>query len=219
MTTYEQGEDMKRVYIVAGLSVLLLAGVNCTFADENVVPASDTQVTKVIKEDYTPQLLTKIKGQREVIYNSLGLTREQIKRIDELEVKRYAELEPLLKKLCYAKSNEKKVLANSSATEKEIKSAKKELNAVRCEIKKVSKRYDCELKKILTHDQWTKYLIIRKLKQKDLNNMNREKGATSPHKKSDLRPFGVPISQADYAQNLKKERCLFGKKGAEKVEK
>ena len=198
---------MKRGFLIIGLCVALSH--NAAFPAETVT--ATTQSATAVKEDYTPQLLTKIKGQREVIYNALGLTQAQLKSIDELETQRYADLEPLLKKLCCAKSEEKKLKENSATSDEEIKSAQKELNKVRKEIKKVTKSYDSKMKKILTHDQWTKYLIIRKLKQQDLNRLNTDNKTISPSKKSDLRPFGVPISQPEYAEQLKQERCWFGK--------
>ena len=210
MTTYKQGEFMKRGFLIIGLCIALTH--NGTFAEEmaTATPAV-TQSAVAVKEDYTPQLLTKIKGQREVIYNSLGLTQAQLKAINELETRRYTDLEPLLKKLCCAKNKEKKLSATPSASDEEIKSAQKELNKVRKDIKKVTNSYDSKMKKILTHDQWTKYLIIRKLKQQDLNKLNSDNKPVSPYKKSDLRPFGVPISQPEYAEQLKQERCWFGK--------
>lgn len=200
---------MKRGFIAIGLGLVLLGG--CAFASDEVTVADTVQTSKVVKGDYTPQLLSKIKGQREVIYNSLSLTQEQLKKLDELEAKRYTDLEPQLRILCCAKNKLKNLNENSSSTDKEITAAQKELDKVRKDIKKTSKKYDSQLKKILTHDQWTKYLIIRKLKQKDLSKLNDSNKSVSPYKKSDLRPFGVPVSQAEYAEQLKKERCIFSR--------
>lgn len=200
---------MKRGFLAIGLGMVLLSG--CAFSSGEISVSETVQTSKVVKGDYTPQLLSKIKGQREVIYNSLALTQEQLKKVDELEAKRYNDLEPKLRKLCCAKGKLKNLNENSSSTDKEIKAAQKELNKVRKDIKKTSKKYDSQLKKILTHDQWAKYLIIRKLKQKDLSKLNESNKSVSPYKKSDLRPFGVPVSQAEYAEQLKKERCIFSR--------
>ena len=80
--------------------------------------------------NYSYQLLTRIKKQREILYNALNLTQAQVKCKNEIDKKRYAELEPALEKLCREDKNVKD-LKKRCASKKEIRKQEKELNKAR----------------------------------------------------------------------------------------
>ena len=87
---------MKRSLIVLGLCAILTS--SAAFANyPEGCNGSDTRQYEVgapQNYNYSYQLLIRIKKQREILYNALNLTQEQVKCKNEIEKKRYAELEP-----------------------------------------------------------------------------------------------------------------------------
>lgn len=197
---------MKKRLILFGLCMLFVCPV---FAEEPASIESEVITTSVSKNDYTPQLLEKIKLQRNSIYNALNLSPCQLDKNKEIEAKRYAELEPQLTKFCKAKYKIKELTEKKCADKNLIKSANKELDVVKKDIKNLSNKYDKEFKKLLTSEQKAKYNMIRKLKRNDLKKA--EKIQQNGGKPSDLRPFGQPISQAAYTEKRKQENCIWNK--------
>lgn len=172
------------------------------YADNDDVSV-ETEVTTaaIAKGDFSPQLIDKIKAERNTIYNALNLTPEQIQKKDSIEKKRYEALEPELKKLCLSRQKLKDLETTKSADIKTVRKAQKEVYEARKDIKSLSNKYDKEFKKILTSEQRAKYSMIRKLKRADLKKLE-QKNSHKP----DLRPFGVPISQAEYAAQKKNHK-------------
>ena len=170
--------------------------------DEDVSIETEVTNSAIIKGDYTPQLIEKIKIERNTIYNALNLTADQIRKKDEIEVKRYQDLEPEIKKLCLTRQKIKDIATDKTCCKNDKIAAQKELESVKKSIKTISNRYDKEFKKILTSEQKSKYNMIRKLKRADLKKIEQK------HKDSALRPFGVPISQAEYTNQQKEKHKL-----------
>lgn len=193
---------MKRSFILAGLFVTL-----CTpsvYASECETPC---EVTIIEQHDYSSQLVDKIRMQRDTIYNALNLTPKQIKCKNEIEKKRYIELEPELKKLCIY--NKKLKDAKAKECKEDIKTIEKNLKATRKEIQKISAKYDRDFIGILNHEQRSKYKMIRTLKKRDLKKAQKVHKYGS--KQSDVKPFGVNMSQAEYTEKKKQESCLWNK--------
>lgn len=187
---------MKRVILLVILGVIMSCP--AVLAEEDVSVETEITTTAIVQGDYSSQLVDKIKAERNTIYNALNLTSEQIQKKDSIEKKRYEALEPELKKLCLSRKKLKELETTKSADVKTIKHAQKEVNEARRDIKSLSNKYDREFKKILTSEQKAKYNMIRKLKRADLRKLEHK----NSHK-PDLRPFGVPISQAEYAAQKK----------------
>ncbi|CCY23920.1 unknown [Brachyspira sp. CAG:484] len=201
---------MKRSLILLGLCAILTSQTafaeypeGCNGSDTRQYEVGTTQ-----NYNYSYQLLIRIKKQREILYNALNLTQEQVKCKNEIEKKRYAELEPALEKLCI-EDKKLKDLKKRCASKKTIRQQEKALNCARKNIQTISEKYDKELYKILTHDQRTKYSMIRKLKKDDLKKYRKiqEKG----RKPSDLRPFGEKILQPEYKQEQHAKNCFWHK--------
>ena len=185
---------MNKALFMVGLSVVLC--LNPAFAQEAL--KNDTISSAIEKEDYSPQLIEKIKTERNSIYNALNLTSEQIKKKDALEEKRYQELQPKLKEFCINRKNLKD-LETKKADTNAIKIAQNKLNSTKNEIKKISSKYDREFKKILTLEQKSKYNMVIKLKRADIKELEHKQ------KEIALRPFGVPITQAEYTKQQKEK--------------
>jgi len=194
---------MKKALILASLCLLVACPAGFT-AENEISPETEITSTAIHNGDYTPQLLEKIKAERNTIYNSLNMTPQQLVKKDAIDERRYGDLEPQIKKLCLSRKNLKDLQADKNSDKSKIKSTQKDIESARQEIKHISNKYDKEFKKILTSEQKSKYSLIRKLKRADLKKLEEK------HKKeSDLRPFGVPVSQAEYTEQQKKKHSLF----------
>ncbi len=190
---------MKKALLFAILCLLTTCPM--TFAVDDA-SAADTAVKSVISEgDFSPQIIEKIKAERNAMYNALNLTSEQIKQKDDIEVRRYIELAPALKKLCLDKKRLKELSGDKAEENEVIASVKKDITEARKEIRAISKKYDKEFKKILNREQKSKYSMMRKLKRAEYKKIKKQKRANK--NSSLLRPFGVPISQSDYTKSQK----------------
>ena len=110
-------------------------------------------------------------------------------------------MQPRLRQLCLDRKN-LTVLKTKKSDEKVLKTAQNKLDQTRSEIKKISNKYDHEFKKILNNEQTSKYNMIIKLRRADLKELEHKQ------KETDLRPFGVPISQAEYSKQQKDKHSL-----------
>ena len=192
---------MNNALFLVGLSLCMLMCTNPMFANDNTTVDNDTISSIVVKEDYSPQLIEKIKVERNSIYNALSLTPEQIKKKNDLDEKRYKELQPKLKQFCVER-RALKDLESKKADAKTIKTAQDKLDSTKNDIKKISSKYDKEFKKILTSEQKSKYNTIIKLTRADLKELEQRQ------KEMALKPFGVPVTQAQYTQQQKENHSL-----------
>lgn len=201
---------MKKRVLIAMVCLLMTAPV--VFAENEVSVETEVTSTAIIKNDFSSHLLEKIRMQRSTIYNALNLTPCQIKKIEEIDKKRYAQLEPELRKMSLAKCKIKNIAdcmekGQGNYTTQDVKAVKKEFDSAKDNIKNISNKYDKEMKKVLTSEQKSKYNMIRKLKRTDLKKLHKTQQNGS--KPSDLRPFGQPVSQAAYSEEMKKQRSLW----------
>lgn len=197
---------MKRALLVVILGLLVCSPAVYAAEEEMSI---ETEITShaIAVGDFSTQLVEKIKAERNTIYNALNLTPEQICKKDNIEKKRYAALEPELKNLCLSRKKLNDLKKEKCTDSKVYNAAQNEVNAARKEIKTISNKYDREFKKILTSEQKSKYNMIRKLKRADLKKLDQK---NNTHKAS-LRPFGVPVSQAEYTEQQKHNWCFFQK--------
>lgn len=193
---------MKRALLFSVLCIIMTCPM--TFADDNANATVENTLSSMISDgDFSPQLINKIKTERNAIYNALNLTTEQVRKKDDIESRRYKELAPALKKLCLDKKKLKELSGDKAEENAVIASVKKDLTEARKEIRAISKKYDKEFKKILNREQKSKYSMIRKLKRAEYKKMKKEKSRLG--RDSLLRPFGVPVTQADYTNNQNKK--------------
>ena len=190
---------MNKAFLLVGLCMVLC--INPIYAQEETLSDIEMKSSSVVKEDFSPQLIEKIKIERNSIYNSLNLTPDQIKKKDEIEQKRYDELQPKLRQLCLDRKNLKNTETKKS-DDKTLKIAQNKLRQTRIEIKKISNKYDHEFKKILNSEQTAKYNMIVKLKRADLKALEHKQKETA------LKPFGQAITQAEYTQKQKEKHSL-----------
>jgi len=203
---------MEKRILLIGLCLLMAAPVS--FAESDVSIETEIVSTAIVKDDFSFQLLEKIRMQRSTMYNALNLTPCQLKKIEEIDKKRYAELEPELRKMSIAKCKIKKMAdcmekGQGNYTTQDVKSVKKEFDAAGNNVKNISNKYDKEMKKVLTSEQRSKYSMVRKLKRADLKKA--QKIQKDGERQSDLRPFGKPVSQAAYSEEIKKQRSIWNK--------
>lgn len=204
---------MQKVLFLVGVCLLT----SCSFAiaqeqEANLPSENEMASTTIVKEDYSPQLIEKIKLQRETIYNALNLTPSQIQKKDEIDLRRYCALKEELKKMCVARRKVVGYASNQTAfTKSDVRAAKKEFDAAKRNVACISDKYDREFKKILNSEQKAKYSMIRKLKRSDLKKQQKIQSCQNRRNNSDLRPFGQPISQAAYTEQKKKENCIWNK--------
>lgn len=192
---------MNKALFLVGLSLCTVLCINPVFAQDNTTLDNSTISSAIVKEDYSPQLIEKIKVERNAIYNALNLTPEQIKKKNDLDEKRYKELQPKLKQFCVER-RALKDLESKKADAKTIKTAQDKLDSTKNDIKKISSKYDKEFKKILTSEQKSKYNTIIKLTRADLKELEQRQ------KEMALKPFGVPVTQAQYTQQQKENHSL-----------
>lgn len=198
----------KRVLCIC---LCLIMSAQAVSAGEETPVETEVVTTIINRDDYSFQLIEKIRMQRNTIYNSLNLTPSQIKKTAEIDKHRYAELEPELRKMCLARKKVKDLTdcmtrGDNCCTKGELKAAKKEFDTASDNIKCISNKYDKEFKEKLTSDQKSKYKMIRKLKKADLKKL--AKTCKNGQKPADLRPFGMPVSQAEYSEEMKKQNSF-----------
>lgn len=198
---------MRKVLLIAGVCLAVISPNMQAFAEDTENTPCEITVIEEQRYDYSAQLLEKIKLQRDSIYNALNLTPSQIKCKNEIDKKRYEELMPQLKKLCYL--NRKIEAAGQSGDIGKVKAIQNEYKPVKKCIRSISEKYDKEFMKILNSSQKEKYRMIRKLKRTDLK--KQQKIQQNGKKQSDLRPFGEKISQPAYTEKMKKENSLWNK--------
>ena len=181
---------IKKVFISV---ILVFAGINICQA-EMIMPSQsiENEVLEVERPSQAYNMMSRIKKDRNTIYNVLNLTPDQICKMTEIEQERYKEIIPVVECLMQKKS--------------EIKQLKDKLES---KIKKIGNKYDKQFEKILNKEQKSKYKMIQKLRYEDLKKL--KKIDKYGRKESDLRPFGCKISQPAYLEQLNEQRSFKNK--------
>lgn len=197
---------MNRNLILIGLCIIL--STSAAQANTQIVQTSEVSVVKVQQQDYAYSLMDKIRKDRSTIYNALNLTPSQLEFTRNLEKARYEALEPLVKELCIQRKEIKTLEANNGG-KLEINAKKRECEKVTKEIKKVSEGYDTKFESVLNSQQHNKYEMIKKLRRDDFKKI--QKIQENGKKQSDLRPFGVKVSQPAYSEQMEQQNSLKNK--------
>ena len=139
-----------------------------SFVKNEISLTYDRPITTYMPEDVMlyKKYIYKIQHNREVVYNALNLSDEQIRARENLTLessKMYDEkFHTMLKE-----SLKLKTLKTANASNKEIHAQEKIVKHIKKDIDKTLKFEDKSFKKILTHDQKSKYSMIRKLERRD----------------------------------------------------
>ncbi len=197
---------IKKVFISV---ILVFAGINICQA-EMIMPSQsiENEVLEVERPSQAYNMMSRIKKDRNTIYNVLNLTPDQICKMTEIEQERYKEIVPVVECLMQKKS-EIKQLKEEGASKSKISAAEREADKLESKVKKIGNKYDKQFEKILNKEQKSKYKMIQKLRYEDLKKL--KKIDKYGRKESDLRPFGCKISQPAYLEQLNKERSFKNK--------
>ena len=197
---------IKKVFISV---ILVFAGINICQA-EMIMPSQsiENEVLEVELPSQAYNMMSRIKKDRNTIYNVLNLTPDQICKMTEIEQERYKEIVPVVECLMQKKS-EIKQLKEEGASKSKISAAEREADKLESKVKKIGNKYDKQFEKILNKEQKSKYKMIQKLRYEDLKKL--KKIDKYGRKESDLRPFGCKISQPAYLEQLNKERSFKNK--------
>lgn len=189
--------------------ILVFAGINICTA-EMIMPSQsiENEVLEVERPSQAYNMMSRIKKDRNTIYNVLNLTPDQICKMTEIEQERYKEIVPVVECLMQKKS-EIKQLKEEGASKSKISAAEREADKLESKVKKIGNKYDKQFEKILNKEQKSKYKMIQKLRYEDLKKL--KKIDKYGRKESDLRPFGCKISQPAYLEQLNKERSFKNK--------
>lgn len=197
---------IKKVFISV---ILVFAGINICQA-EMIMPSQsiENEVLEVERPSQAYNMMSRIKKDRNTIYNVLNLTPDQICKMTEIEQERYKEIVPVVECLMQKKS-EIKQLKEEGASKSKISSAEREADKLESKVKKIGNKYDKQFEKILNKEQKSKYKMIQKLRYEDLKKL--KKIDKYGRKESDLRPFGCKISQPAYLEQLNEQRSFKNK--------
>lgn len=197
---------IKKVFISV---ILVFAGINICQA-EMIMPSQsiENEVLEVERPSQAYNMMSRIKKDRNTIYNVLNLTPEQICKMTEIEQERYKEIVPVVECLMQKKS-EIKQLKEEGASKSKISAAEREADKLESKVKKIGNKYDKQFEKILNKEQKSKYKMIQKLRYEDLKKL--KKIDKYGRKESDLRTFGCKISQPAYLEQLNEQRSFKNK--------
>ncbi len=197
---------IKKVFISV---ILVFAGINICQA-EMIMPSQsiENEVLEVERPSQAYNMMSRIKKDRNTIYNVLNLTPDQICKMTEIEQERYKEIVPVVECLMQKKS-EIKQLKEEGASKSKISAEEREADKLESKVKKIGNKYDKQFEKILNKEQKSKYKMIQKLRYEDLKKL--KKIDKYGRKESDLRPFGCKISQPAYLEQLNEQRSFKNK--------
>lgn len=173
---------LKKILLV-GLLIYLTAGISfakCSRKTE-IVNAQEAMRYKKFVE-YVQQ-------ERAVIYNALNLTEEQVQFREFLLLQN----NPLYKEKLneFVKQSYKlQALKKIDACEFEIFKQKRVVQKIRNEIEKLLNEENKCFKKVLNHEQNSKYSMIRKLERRDFRRALHQKDYYKSN--PEMRPFGDP---------------------------
>lgn len=113
-------------------------------------------------------LLEQLKQNRSSIYRQLNLSPEQIKKINNIDKQRYAELEPKLEKLTIEQKKLKSLADSGNCTMEEVNAIKSEFDNTEKEISPIQSKYEKDLKNVLSTKQKFQYYRIKRTKRAEM---------------------------------------------------
>ena len=175
-------------YIILSVSAFLFC-INTFFAEclqaANIFEpetgcVNNSQISAYKNQNKCRELIQQMFDDRAAVYNVLNLSSEQKKCKDDIEKRRYEELDTkieIFERLCA-----------SQADQTTLKKQKKLLKNLEKDIDNIMFKYDKEFKCILSQTQKTKYNNIQRIKEKDIKQWR--KGKKLFKQDPNLRPFG-----------------------------
>ena len=133
--------------------------------------------------------IRRIQRQRATLYNALDLSDEQIKTNEDMIKENAPKYEKLFEEL-NKETLKLKALKEANSSEKEILAQKKTVKNIQKNIETLLNSENKNLKKTLTHEQCSKYSIIRKLSRNDYKKSLHPKNLYKSNPK--MTPFGNP---------------------------
>jgi len=106
-------------------------------------------------------------GHRQITYNAVGLTKEQVAQKEAIDAKRFEDLQPKYEYLDNEVFTLRKLRA-SNAKKSQIKKQEYTVKKIRKNIDKIDKKYDKEFMSCLTSLQKAKYRDIQRLHRRDI---------------------------------------------------
>ena len=136
------------------------------------------------------KLVMQEKKDRATVYNALNLTPEQIEKKENLLCENNDKLEDMFSQLV-TESYKLSLMEQVNAPNCEILKQKKIVNNLKNDINCITKKEDKQFKKILNHNQKSKYAMIKKLEKRDSKRDCRQKDYYKSN--PGLVPFGGNI--------------------------
>lgn len=157
---------MKKILLMFSCIILGCSNVFAEPVNTNTAPSG-------FVETHTTELLDKIKTHRDYVYSTLNLSEEQIKLINIIDTERYKEVEPALRELSQLVKKLEDLANSENCTIRKVNKVKKEFKPVQKNLYSITKKYENELKTILTPEQNIKYENSRKqIRDKIRNNQH-----------------------------------------------
>ena len=160
-----------------------------------------TQTCKKKPKCYTDNLtkyqnyVNKTRRERATVYNALDLTEEQIQQREKIVKENEPIFEEKFEQL-KKEGGKLRALKKADASNREITKQNKAVKKIKNDIQKLLDKENKQFKKSLTHEQCSKYAIIKKLERKDYKDSCHQKDLYKANPK--MRPFGNPQTTCPY---------------------
>lgn len=151
----------------------ILLGILCIVFGGRLVFAEPVESNFI--QNHTTEILTTIKTQREKVYNTLDLSEAQFQFINNIDTRRYEEIEPELCQLSKLVKDLNDLANSDDCTIKKVNVIKKEFKPIQNGLYKINQKYETELQTVLTKEQNSKYKKIRKQMRNDLKKRTTQK--------------------------------------------
>ena len=156
------------------------------------------------------QLVQRMYEDRAATYNVLNLTPQQKKCKDDIEKRRYLEIDAKINVLEQELYVLEKLQCNPEVNKSAIKEQNKIIKNIKKDIDKIMTKYDKEFKCMLSGQQKSKYNLIQKMKRNDIKRCEKNKSLFKQDE--NLQPFGVPYVYDDNICPKHGKKHLFGRK-------
>ena len=161
---------------------------NNLFAPTEFTPSVSVLTNKT--NNNCAQLVEKMFNERATTYNVLNLTPQQKTCKDDIEKRRYQEIDIKINVLEQELYVLDKLKCNPQANKDAINKQKKIIKNVKKDIDETMQKYDKEFKTMLSGEQKAKYNLIQRMKRKDLKKCEHNKKLFKQD--AHLQPFGQP---------------------------
>lgn len=206
---------MNKKILLIGICVLVVSSFMVTLPNyaSEVESNRKTDITKISKvTDYPREaleykrLINRINNEREVIYNALNLTDEQV----EFRENMLQEDAPIYEQkfdVFMKESFKLKALEEANASESEILEQKRVVKKSKKDIEKFFKKENKKFKKCLTSLQRAKFREIQHLEKHDFKKEAKQKDYYKSNPQ--MRPFGNPATLPNNGASKSKKKMIL----------